>query len=130
MWTSIWCTKTMLNVSFKFMYLLLRLLMLLPAKHLLPLHWSLRWTNREVQKLLCVNAAASDAENLCMCCLASLVDILWEILYQNLWNNSARLKQFYLLNNASIINRQQKKILYSYHRNLLQFGNVVKSYRY
>ena len=44
--------------------------------------------------MLCVNAAASDAENICMWYLASLVDIFWEILFQNLWNNSARLKQF------------------------------------
>ena len=49
---------------------------------------------QEVQKLLCVDAAASDAENLCMWCLDSLVDIFCEILFQNLWNNSARLKQF------------------------------------
>ena len=48
----------------------------------------------EVQKLLCVDAAASDAENICMWCLASLVDIFGEILFQNLWKNSARLKQF------------------------------------
>ena len=49
---------------------------------------------QEVQKLLCVNAAASDAKNLRMWCLASLVDIFSEILIQNLWNNCARLKQF------------------------------------
>ena len=49
---------------------------------------------QEVQKFLCVDAAASDSENLCMWCLASLVDIFWEILFQNLWNNSARLHQF------------------------------------
>ena len=36
--------------------------------------------------LLCVDAAASDADNLCMWCFASLVDIFW--------NNSARLKLF------------------------------------
>ena len=29
----------------------------------------------EIQKLLCVDAAASDAENLCRWCLASLVNI-------------------------------------------------------
>ena len=44
----------------------------------------------EVQKLLCVDAAASDAENLCMWCLASPVNTFWEFLLQNLWNNSAR----------------------------------------
>ena len=48
---------------------------------------------QEVQKLLYVDAAASDAANLCMWCLASIVDIFWEILFQNLWNNAARLKQ-------------------------------------
>ena len=49
---------------------------------------------QEVQKLICVDAAASDAENLCLWCLASLVDIFWAILFQNFWNNSARLKKF------------------------------------
>ena len=34
---------------------------------------------QEVQKLLCVDAATSDAENLCMWCLARLVDIFLEI---------------------------------------------------
>ena len=34
-------------VSFKFMYLLIRLLMLLPAQHLLPLYWSPRRVNRK-----------------------------------------------------------------------------------
>ena len=37
---------------------------------------------QELQKLLCVDAAASDGENLCMWCLASLVDIFWEILFK------------------------------------------------
>ena len=36
----------------------------------------------EVQKLLCVDAAASDAENLCMWCLASPLNIFWESLLQ------------------------------------------------
>ena len=48
----------------------------------------------KVQKLLCVDAAASDADNLCMWCMASLVNIFWEILFQHLWNYSAILKQF------------------------------------
>ena len=47
----------------------------------------------EVQKLLCVDAAASDAENLCIWCLASPVNIILEFLLQNLWNNSTRLQQ-------------------------------------
>ena len=46
---------------------------------------------QEVQILLCVDAAAPDAENLCMWCLACLLDIIWEILFRNLWNNSERL---------------------------------------
>ena len=49
---------------------------------------------QEVQTLLCVDAAASDAENLCLWCLASLVDIFWAILFQNFRNNSARLQKF------------------------------------
>ena len=77
---------------------------------------------QEVQKLLCVDAAAYDAEYLCMWCLAILVDIFWEFLFKNLWNNSARLKQF----TKQGFNNQQtiEKNLYSYHRNPLQFGNV------
>ena len=38
---------------------------------------------QEIQKLLRVDAAASDAENLCMECLVSLMDIFLEILFQN-----------------------------------------------
>ena len=57
---------------------------------------------QEVQKLLCVDAAASDDENLCIWCLDSLVDIFGEILFQNLWNNFARLIKNSLLNNVSI----------------------------
>ena len=153
MWTSLWHTKTMLHVSFKFIYLLMRLLMLLPAQHLLPLYRPLKRANKksectcltnvkaipihEVQKLLCVDAAASDAENLCMWCLASRVNIFWEFLLQNLWNNSARLKLRSRLSvalkrlrikqltyNVSLINRTQKKIFFSCHRNLLRIGNV------
>ena len=39
---------------------------------------------QEAQILHCVDAAASDAENLCRWCLASPVDIFWEILFQGL----------------------------------------------
>ena len=38
----------------------------------------------EVQKLHCVDAAASDAENLYRWCLASLVDSFWEFLFRTL----------------------------------------------
>ena len=74
---------------------------------------------QEVQKLLCVDAAASDAENLCLWCLASLVDIFWAILFQNFWNNSARLKKFtkQRFNNKQTV---EKVFLFIYyHRNLL-----------
>ena len=37
---------------------------------------------QEAQKSHCVDAAASDAENLCKWCLASPVDIFWECLFQ------------------------------------------------
>ena len=33
---------------------------------------------QEAQKLHCVDAAASDAQNICKWCLASTVDIFWE----------------------------------------------------
>ena len=80
---------------------------------------------QEVQKLLCVEAAVSDAENLCLWCLPSLLDIFWAILFQNFWNNSARLKKF---TKQRFNNKQKwrKRIFYSYHRNLLLFGNVGK----
>ena len=45
---------------------------------------------QEMQNMHCVDAAASDAENLCEWCLASLVDIVWEFLFQNILKNSAR----------------------------------------
>ena len=49
---------------------------------------------QEAQELHCVDAAASDAENLCRWCLASPVDIFWEILFQILQNVSARRVQY------------------------------------
>ena len=39
---------------------------------------------QELQKLVCVDAAASDAENLCVWCLASLFDSFLESMFQNL----------------------------------------------
>ena len=41
---------------------------------------------QQAQKLHCVDAAASDAENLCRWCLASPVDIFWEFLFRILYN--------------------------------------------
>ena len=49
---------------------------------------------QETQSMHCVDAAASDAENLCKWCLASLVDIDWEFLFQNILNDSARRLQY------------------------------------
>ena len=43
--------ETMLNVSLKFMYLLMRLLMLLPAQPLRPLYWSLRRANKKSESI-------------------------------------------------------------------------------
>ena len=37
---------------------------------------------QEAQKMHCVDAAASDAENLCRWCLASPVDMFWEFLFR------------------------------------------------
>ena len=48
----------------------------------------------EAQKMHCVDVAASDAENLCKWCLASLIDIFWEFLFQHLWNDCARRVQY------------------------------------
>ena len=71
---------------------------------------------QEVQTLLCVDAAASEAEKFCLWCLASLVDIFWAILFQNFRNNSARLKKFtkQRSNNKQTV---EKDFFYSYHRN-------------
>ena len=49
---------------------------------------------QKAQKLPCVDAAASDAENLCKWCLTSPVDIFWELLFRILWNDSARREQY------------------------------------
>ena len=40
---------------------------------------------QETQNMHCVDAAACDAENLYKWCLASLVDIVWEYLFQHIW---------------------------------------------
>ena len=50
--------------------------------------------NQETQNMHCVDAAASDAENLCKWCLTSLVDIVWEFLFQNILNDYARRLQY------------------------------------
>ena len=84
---------------------------------------------QEVQKLLYVDTAASDAENLCLWCLASLVDIFWAILFQNFWNNSARLKKF---TKQRFKNKQtvEKDLLIHIIEICCNSGMLVKSYRY
>ena len=77
---------------------------------------------QETKNMHCVDAAASDAENLCKGCLGSLVNIFWKFLFQNILNDSAR--RFTICHTCFIqsINRI-KRFLYSCHRNLLQIGN-------
>ena len=83
----------------------------------------------EVQKLLCVDAAAPDAENPCMRCLASPLNIIWELLLQNLWNNSERLKQ---LTKQHFIDQQNVENEFFIHviEIFCESGMLVKSYRY
>ena len=84
---------------------------------------------QKVQKLLCVDAAASDAEYFCKWCLAILVDIFWEFLFKNLWNNSARLKQFTKqgFNNKQTI---ENEFFIDIIEICCYSGMLVKSYRY
>ena len=49
---------------------------------------------QETQIMHCVDAAVSDAENLCKWCLASLVNIVWEYFFKNILNDSARRLQY------------------------------------
>ena len=49
---------------------------------------------QETQNMHSVDAAASDAENRCNWCLASLMDIVWDFLFQNIFNDSAKRLQY------------------------------------
>ena len=84
---------------------------------------------QEVQKLLCVDAAASDAEYLYMWCLAILVDIFWEFFIQKSLDQSARLKQFIKqgFNNEQTI---EKDCFIHIIEICCNSGILVKSYRY
>ena len=148
MWTSIWHTKTMLNLSFKFMYLLMLLLMLLPLQHfaafiLAPKQGKPKiWMHinhclssvkgipiQEVQILLCVDAAASDAENLRMWCLASLVDFFWRNFVPKSLEQLCKTNQFtkQRLNNKHSVEKE------FFIHTIEIFSNsrmLVKSYRY
>ena len=84
---------------------------------------------QEVQKLLCVDAFASDAETLCMWCMASHVDIIREILYQNLKINPIRLKRFtkQRFNNKQTV---EKEFFIHIIEICCNSGMLVTSYRY
>ena len=84
---------------------------------------------QEVQNLLWVDAAASDAENFCMWCLASPIDIFGDILFQHLWNNSARLNR---LTKQRFNNKQtvEKEFFIHIIEICCNWGMLVKSYRY
>ena len=62
---------------------------------------------QEAQNIHCVDAAASDAENLSKWCLASLMDIVWEFLFQNILNHSTR--RFQYATHVLFINQPSKK---------------------
>ena len=144
MWTSIWRTKIMLNVyvftdatADAASYSTFAAFILIPeeSKPKIGMHINHCLGSvkaipiQEVQKLLCIDAAAFDAENLCMWCLANLVDIFREILFQNLWNNSARLKQFtkQRFNNIQAV---EKEFFIHIIEICCNSGMLVKSYRY
>ena len=130
------------------MYLLMRLLMLLPAQLLLPLYCSLGRANRksecisinccssakaipiqEVQKLLFVDAAAFYAERLCMWCLANLVDIFWRNYVPKSLKQLCKTKQCIkrLLNNKQAI---EKELFIHKIEICINSRMLVKSYRY
>ena len=52
------------------------------------------YVTTDATALIFVNTAASDSQNLCMQCLASVVDICLVCLFQNLRDNSAKREQF------------------------------------
>ena len=78
---------------------------------------------QEAQKLHCVDAAASDAENLCRWCLASPVDIFLRIFVPISLKRLCKTCTIYNTRFIKSFNRR-KRFLYSGHRNLLQIGNV------
>ena len=77
--------------------------------------------------MLCIDAAATDAENLCKWCLTSPVDIGLKLLFRILWNVSARrvqyAKMFYL------VIQREKKIIHVIESCCKQ-GMLIKSCRY
>ena len=76
-----------------------------------------------------VDAAASDAENLCKWCLAGLVDIVWKVLFQNILNDSARRLQYatHVLFSQSTV---EKEVFIRVIEICRKSGMLIKSCRY
>ena len=84
---------------------------------------------QETQNMHCVDAAASDAENLYKWCLASLVDIIWKCLFQNILNDSARRLQYatqFLFSQLTV----EKELFIRVIEICCKSGMLIKSCRY
>ena len=111
--------KTMLNVSFKFMYLLMRLLMLLTSQKLLPLYWSPRRANRKSGCISIIVLVVPKKYQFKKCFVLMQLHLMLKIFVRDallalwiffeqfcskiFWNTLQDYKS--LLNNVSIINR-------------------------
>ena len=115
MWTSLWRTKTMLNESFKFIYQLTRLLMLLPAQHLLPLSTP---EERKPKMLMYIKHCVTNAKAIPIhevqkwfvlmqlhLMLKNFVCDAWLALWTLFDKVCTKTKKNSLLNNVSLINR-------------------------
>ena len=150
MWISICVTETMLNVRFIYMCLPIRLLMMLPGRHLPAFILTLEkseqkvWMHiklflgsakskavQEAHKLHCVDAAAADAKILSKWCLASLVYIFWayyiwiflRIFVPKSLERLCKTCTICLTLFIKSLNHRIR-IFYSCQQNLLQIGNV------
>ena len=84
---------------------------------------------QETQNNHYVDAAASDAENLCKWCLASLMDIVWKFLFQNILNDSARSLKYatHVLFSQSTV---EKELFIRVIEICCRSGMLIKSCRY
>ena len=84
---------------------------------------------QEVQKFLCVDAAASDAKNLCMWCLASFVDIFLRNYGPKSLEQLCKTQQFtkQRFNNEQTV---EKEFFIHIIEICCHSGMLVKSYRY
>ena len=144
---SIWRTKAMLNVSFEFMYLLMRMLMLLPAQHLLPLYWPVGKQIENLnayQTLFGVMPTQYKFKKYKNCVVLIQLHLMLKIFAGDAW---LALWTFFekfcrtifwttlqdlssLLNNVSLINRLLKNNFYWYLEICCNSGMLVNSYRY